>query len=137
MTAGGCLCRAVRYEIAIEPVFQVACHCRDCQYASGGSPAFVAVVPKAAFKITRGQVRTYWNKGDSGADVGRSFCEACGAPLFSEPKGIGDFVAVKVGSLDDPSAFRVQADIWMKSAQPWHVPHSGANRFETAPIRST
>ncbi|HEV2362830.1 MAG TPA: GFA family protein [Caulobacteraceae bacterium] len=133
---GGCLCGAVRYAFEGAPVFQVACHCRDCQYASGGGPALIAVVPKPAFRITRGQPRTYWSKGDSGADVGRSFCPECGAPVFSEPKAIGEIVAVKVGSLDDPSAFRPQADIWMKSAQPWHQPHEGAAQFETAPPRA-
>ncbi|MHB8528073.1 MAG: GFA family protein [Caulobacteraceae bacterium] len=132
---GGCLCRAVRYEISAEPVFQIACHCRDCQHVSGGAPALIAVVPKGAFKITKGRPRTYRSKADSGAEVARSFCADCGAPLFSEPAGIGEIVAVKIGSLDDPSAFHVQADIWMRSAQPWHAPHEGAAQFDSAPTR--
>jgi hypothetical protein len=40
---------------------------------------------------------------------------------------------IKVGSLDDPSAFKVQADIWMKTAQPWHRPHEGAAQFDGNP----
>jgi len=40
---------------------------------------------------------------------------------------------VKVGSLDDPAAFQVQADMWMSEAQPWHHPHNGAARFEANP----
>ncbi|HYT90611.1 MAG TPA: hypothetical protein VEL76_18025 [Gemmataceae bacterium] len=39
-------------------------------------------------------------------------------------------VSVKVGSLDDRSDFKVQADIWMKSAPPWHRPHDGARQIE-------
>src|SRR3974390_2630038 len=103
---GGCLCGAVRYEISAEPIFQVACHCRDCQYAAGGAPSLIVVVPRAAFRVTKGAARTYSSLGDSGAPVERNFCPDCGTPLWSEPKGIGDFIALKVGGLDDPSAFR-------------------------------
>jgi hypothetical protein len=36
---GGCLCGAVRYRVAAEPLAALACHCRDCQYVSGpGGP---------------------------------------------------------------------------------------------------
>ena len=36
---GGCQCGAVRYAITAEPLTAATCHCRDCQYASGGGPA--------------------------------------------------------------------------------------------------
>ena len=122
---GGCFCGAIRYELTADPVFQVACHCRACQYASGGAPTLAMIVPRAALKITKGQPRTFWAEGDSGGKVGRSFCEVCGSPVFSEPTS-GDIAVIKVGSLHDPSHFKVQADIWMGAAQPWHVAHEGA-----------
>jgi len=131
---GGCLCGRVRYEITADPILQLACYCRDCQYAGGGAPALIAVVPKAQLAVTKGEPKTFWSKGDSGGDVGRSFCADCGSPLFSEPKSVGVF-ALKIGSLDDPSKFHPQFDIWMKSAQPWHRPHEGAARFEEGPSR--
>jgi hypothetical protein len=36
---GGCLCGAVRYELNSAPKLSVSCHCRDCQYVSGGASA--------------------------------------------------------------------------------------------------
>jgi hypothetical protein len=132
---GGCFCGAIRYEIAGEPAFQFACHCRDCQYASGGPPTLGIVVPNAALKVVKGEPRTHWVTGDSGGKVGRSFCADCGTPLLSHPTAVGDFAVIKVGSLDDPSIFNVQADIWMKSAQPWHRPHPGAAQFSEGPAR--
>jgi len=35
-------------------------------------------------------------------------------------------MVVKVGSLDDPSAFKIGVDMWMSAAQSWHRPHDGA-----------
>ncbi len=131
--AGGCLCGAVRYEITAEPMFQVACHCRACQLTSGGSPTLAVIVPEAALKVTKGEPRTFWSNGESGAAVGRSFCETCGSPLFSKPAANSWIAVIKVGSLDDPSGFKVQADIWMGAAQPWHTGHEGAARFEGNP----
>jgi len=132
-TNGGCLCGAVRYELAGDPMAHIACHCRACQYVSGGSPTLVILYPKSALTMERGQVKTYWSTADSGATVGRSFCEACGTPLFAAPQDNAPFVAVKVGTLDDPSRFKPQLDIWRSAAQPWQAPHDGAVQFEQNP----
>ena len=128
---GGCLCGAVRYELTAEPVFQVACHCRDCQYTSGGAPTLAMIVPRPALSVTKGQARTHWVEGENGGKVGRSFCETCGSPLFSEPSG--GIAVIKVGSLDDPSGFSPQAYIWTKSAQPYHHMVEGVPRFAKQP----
>ncbi|HZZ35869.1 MAG TPA: GFA family protein [Caulobacteraceae bacterium] len=130
---GGCLCGAVRYELTAEPFAHVACHCRDCQYASGGAPTLAMLVPRPAINITKGEVRTYWCDGDSGGKVGRSFCEACGTPIFSEPASSGPIAVIKVGSLDDASDFSPQVYIWTKSAKPWHHIPEGVARFEGQP----
>ena len=34
---GGCYCKALRYEVDGDPVMKGLCHCRECQYISGGS----------------------------------------------------------------------------------------------------
>ena len=49
---GGCLCGAVRYTVS-QPITELrACHCRDCQKASGAGGTVNAMIPSSAVKIT-------------------------------------------------------------------------------------
>jgi hypothetical protein len=105
----------------------IACHCRDCQYVAGGSANLSWVFDGAGFELLQGEPRVYKAKAQSG---GSSFCGECGVHVFSVPDSNPHLVAIKIGSLDDPSGFRVDADMWMRSAQPWHRRHEGAGRFE-------
>ncbi len=117
---GGCLCGAIRY-VAEGPVLgSAACHCRDCQYVSGGAPAYVMVMPKASVRITRGTPKVFWNTAASGARRGRHYCPECGTPLFAENDAYPNAISIKVGSLDDSSSFRITAHFWTTSAPPWH-----------------
>ena len=114
---GGCRCGAVRYEM--EAVLSVAvCHCRDCQYASGGGPNYIALTPKDMFRFTLGEPARYTRPGGSGAPVTRMFCATCGTPLISEVAM--PIFAVKLGGLDDPAPYKPAAQIWTCDAPPWH-----------------
>ena len=67
-----------------EPVTAGACHCRDCQYLSGGGPAHVLVMAAGDVKMTKGEPRIYFSLSEAGHTVGRSFCEDCGTPVFAQ-----------------------------------------------------
>ena len=116
---GGCLCGGVQYEFSGEPVFGLLCHCRDCQRQSGGAYTAGLRIPAASFRITRGEAKLYVKTADSGNQVTRAFCPECGSMLFLEVSARPDLVAIRVGTLDDPSWFRPEADIFVQSAQPW------------------
>ncbi|MBO9708345.1 MAG: GFA family protein [Caulobacter sp.] len=131
---GGCLCGAVRYEITQSPMGAGACHCRACQYASGGGPNYVALIPKNGFKVTRGAPKRFTRPGGSGADVTRVFCGECGTPLWSE--GAMPFLPVKVGGFDDPSALEPGIHLWTSAAPPWHPIGPGRPTFPENPPMS-
>jgi hypothetical protein len=116
---GGCRCGAVRYEVEGKPTFQVTCHCRDCQYASGGAPAHTVILPSAGFRITKGEPRGHTVLSEAGTPVERLFCGECGTPLFARNDEHPELIVIKVGSLNDPGQFRPRAEIWVRSAQPW------------------
>jgi hypothetical protein len=121
---GGCLCRAVRYEVTAEPLAVMNCHCRDCQYASGGGYTTAVVVPRTAFRLLKGTPRTFATTGDNGKSVIRHFCAICGTPLFGQPPNQAIWV-VKAATLDDPSWLTMSGALYVKSAQPWaHIDHT-------------
>ncbi|MFY0480117.1 GFA family protein [Achromobacter marplatensis] len=128
---GGCQCGAVRYAVTDEPITAATCHCRDCQYSSGGAPAHALIFPAGSITMLRGQAKEHRYKGDSGHTVMRSFCAACGTPLFGGSEGMG-YEVVRAGSLDDPEAFHAKASLWTSSAPSWHhvdrnIPHFPQN----------
>ena len=132
MLEGGCFCRAIRYRIT-QPIAQAAaCHCRKCQYGSGGGPNYSALAPRDAVEITAGSPALHVSVADSGGEVVRLFCGACGTPIYSEGANL-PWRAVRVGSLDDPSAMRPALHIWSEAAQPWHHFEAGARVFPQGP----
>jgi hypothetical protein len=130
---GGCLCGAVRYEFVGKPRLAVSCYCRDCQYVSGGAPAYALLVSRDKLSVTMGKPKAYWTEAESGRRVAREFCERCGTPVFAYTAKKPDRVALKVGTLDDPSDFKPQLAIWMASAQPWHTLDISVARFQRLP----
>jgi hypothetical protein len=126
--AGGCACGAIRYEGSAAPIAVLNCHCRDCQRTSGTGHSTVAVVPTDSLRLLRGTPRSHASTADSGNEVKREFCPECGSPLFARG-GIPAFVAINVGSLDDPSWCVPTLDIWTHSAQPWDVMNPALPKF--------
>lgn len=129
---GGCLCGAVRYEIAAEPIMAGFCHCLSCQKLSGAGRAMQVLVPKAALSI-QGQTSAYRWTADSGNTVTTRFCPNCGSPLFGESNGMANAVAVRAVSLDDPSAVSPQMTVFTKRAQPWDHVETSLPTFPAMP----
>ena len=86
-----------------------------------------------AFEVTNGEAKVYVSMADSGAEIGRAFCAACGTPLWSVPSAETPFYPVKLGALDDPSGFEPVLHLYTDSAQPWHLMHEGVPKFGKMP----
>ncbi len=130
---GGCYCGAVRYAAEGDPVFKAQCHCRECQYYSGGHPNLTMGMPEAGFRYTRGTPRGF-RRSDLESPVTREFCGECGTPLLSRAPGVPGVVLLKVGSFDDPSLFGApQMAIYTMDRQPFHPLPEGIPSFERTP----
>lgn len=131
---GGCLCGSVRFECDPDQLFGASvCHCRDCQYASGGGPAAIVAAPETAFKLLQGKPQSFTVKGASGGDVTRQFCSECGTPLFSLLEIAPGIKVAKVGAFDDPSFFSPEMTVWTSSAPTWAHISSDIPSFPEAP----
>jgi hypothetical protein len=128
---GGCMCAAIRYECSAEPIATGMCHCRDCQRATGSAFAAALMVTRSAVAIT-GEVKYYKVTGDSGNSIDRGFCAHCGSRLFGLREN-ADFISIQAGSLDDPSLFKPQVDLYVASAQPWDYMNPELPKFAKFP----
>jgi len=117
--SGGCLCGKVRFSIDAEaPAVARVCWCRVCQYVGAGTGTANAVFPKDRLHVT-GELASYANVAESGNHMRRSFCPACGTPLFSEAAERPETIVVRIGALDEPSRVKPQMTIWTGSAPAW------------------
>ena len=132
MIKGGCLCGAVRYTAAAEPLVIRACWCRVCQFFASGNATINLAFPSDAVTIT-GELRDYPSNADSGRRMHRRFCPTCGVQLFSEAEERPQIIVVRAGTLDDPSLVVPQGAIWTASAPAWARIDPDLPHFEGQP----
>jgi hypothetical protein len=130
---GGCYCGAVRYRVEGEPIFKGQCHCRECQYITGGHPNAVMAMPAATFEYTKNSPKLF-RRSDLENPVTREFCPECGTHILGRGAGLPGAVLLKVGTLDDPSVFGgPQMAIFTIDKQSFHHIPAGVAAFERVP----
>lgn len=108
--AGGCLCRALRYEARGRPLRVTVCHCRFCQRATGSAYMVEPVFTNEAVRLTQGAPRIYQLRSEgSGKRVDVHFCDACGTKLFLTFERFETSCGVYAGTFDDPGWFEISA----------------------------
>lgn len=129
---GGCYCGQVRYTAEGEPLFKAQCHCRECQYITGGGPNYFMMMRASGFRYDRG-APSQFTRSDLDRPVTREFCSACGTHLVTRPPGM-PAVVVKVGTLDEPGLYgSPQVAIYTVDRQPFHCIAEGLPAFERLP----
>jgi hypothetical protein len=130
--SGRCLCGAVRFRLAGEPVAARLCWCRDCQHIASNGTAN-AMVPTDALEIT-GQLSEFLSTAESGNQIKRRFCPSCGSHLFANSSARPQFTVVRLGNLDDPSSIKPTMNIWATSAPTWACMDSALERVDKQPL---
>ena len=106
MRGGGCLCGAVRFEIAAPEVKFSVCHCRMCRRWSAGP--FMAVHCQANFTNDAGLT---WYRGSKWGE--RGFCGRCGSSLFwrlaNDPTAM---LGVSAEAFDDADDLRLDRHLY-------------------------
>jgi hypothetical protein len=129
---GGCYCGAVRYKVEGDALFRGQCHCRECQFISGGAPNLTMGFPITSFSYTKGEAKPF-QRADLDNGVVREFCADCGTHLVSKPPTM-PMAMLKVGTMDDPSLFGgPQMAIYLCDKQDFHQVPDGIATFDGLP----
>ncbi len=112
ITAGGCMCGAVRYEAAGEPLYIGYCHCRSCRHHSGAAVAAMLVLEPDKVRFTLGSLSVY----NSSPGVERGFCSRCGTSLTWQGHGL---ISLHIGTLDDPDEHAPTLHWRYEERSPW------------------
>jgi hypothetical protein len=91
------------------------------------------IVPAKAFKFLQGSPRFHASPSERAGQTHRGFCPDCGAPVVVKPDAVPQFVAIRTASLDDPSWFNPQVDVWVSDAHPWDQMNPALPKFEKYP----
>ena len=127
MLTGGCLCGALRYEIAGRVSAIWYCHCSKCRKVTGSAFHPGALCRSSAFRWTRGEDAIAEWRSPSGYTT--RFCARCGSPLPSALAG-GESFVLPVGALDQDPGSRPVRHIFAGSKAPWFEISDGLPRFE-------
>ena len=118
---GGCLCRAVRYEVRGAPYVSGLCHCTTCRKLTGSVFSATANWHRTEFQMI-GEVQTFER---------RQFCPNCGSRLFLLSD---DAVEIFLGTLDAaPVGIEPELEVWTVRREPWVPPVSDAVQFNENP----
>jgi len=118
---GGCYCGAVRYQCEGPPLMRGLCYCQTCQAISGGAGNLFMAINAMSFQFTKGTPGAF-NKNDRPGSPTRHFCQTCGVHLTARSERAPGAVLIKVGTLDDPSAFEgPQLVTWTSEMQKFHL----------------
>ena len=130
--SGGCYCGFLRYEANGDVEASIQCHCRECQYITGGNPNIIMILPLSGFEFVKGIPKTFKRK-DIEKAVTRLFCENCGTGIGTKNPNRPNSIILKVGTFDDPSIFKPDIAIFTIDKQKFHYIENGLKSFERRP----
>ena len=128
---GQCLCGAVTFALAADPLAVRVCWCRDCQHLAANGTVNM-LVPTSALTHS-GPLSEHVKVANSGNEITRQFCSSCGTHLFAKSNTRPQFRVVRVGNLDNPSSIQPGVNIWVASAPDWACLDSSLERVEHQP----
>lgn len=82
-----------------------------------------------------GEVKYFESKGSSGKMASRGFCPNCGSQIFGKPAAMPNMLAIRAGTLDEPSEYKPQVDIFTSHAVAWDVMDQNLPKSPRMPIQ--
>ena len=113
--SGGCSCGEVGYKLRNAPLFAHACHCRDCQKASGSAFGITIIVLEGDILLVHGKVVS----GKICERRTEFTCKSCEDVIYRTANNHPATALLKPGTLDDLSMLQIGAHIWTVDKHAW------------------
>ena len=114
---GKCLCGAVSYSSAEDPIVAINCHCEDCRRSTGAVFGTNVMVPEDKVKIS-GEIKRYQHTADSGNTMTKMFCPACGSLVAGTSSGRQNVLSIRAGSIDDLNQIDPSINVFLDNRVP-------------------
>ncbi|MCJ1272850.1 hypothetical protein MMC21_000639 [Puttea exsequens] len=129
---GHCHCGQTEWDVKLDGDAHILCHCNACKLLSGGENTFNQMANQSDFKVTKGELKTYTYKGDSGNPTICYYCPNCTAHAYHHQTVLGSKIVVRTGLLEGGAKFPVAAEIYGKDMLSWQ-PKIAETVFQAAP----
>ena len=129
---GRCYCGKIKYEINGDIQASFQCHCRECQYITGGNPNVIMIMSFDGFKFVSGKPQEF-RRSDIENAVTRLFCSKCGTAIGTRSPLRPESIILKVGTFDDPSIFDPKIAIFTIDKQKFHYIDDNLKCFDKRP----
>ena len=136
MMTGRCLCQAIRYECAGQPILIAHCHCESCRRQTSSPVTTFILVPRTTLRFTQGQPKEF----SSSHGVWRSFCADCGSPIYYRTDRRPDDIDLYAVTLDDAARIAPECHVHSAEQLPWfevvdNLPRYAEGQTDAAPLR--
>ena len=136
MINGRCLCQAIRYECAGEPILIAHCHCESCRRQTSSPVTTFILVPRATLRVTRVQPKEFSSSkgsGEASAD--------CGSPIYYRTGRRPDDIDLYALTLDDAAGIAPECHVHSAEQLPWaevldDLPRYRGSTRSDPPLRS-
>lgn len=121
---GGCVCGAIRFKAAGEPLRVTICHCTWCQRRTGTAFGTEVVFDDAQIGFTGAGMTRYRHVSDeSGRWLDIQFCGRCGSNLGFTLEAAPGIRTLPAGAFDDPGWIRADRykvrHVFLRSRREW------------------
>ena len=119
---GSCGCDYVKYQVNTKPLVVHCCHCSYCQTQTGSAFVVNALFEADEIELLQGEVKEIVTPSPSGKSQTIARCPICQVAIWSNyyMRGLREKIRfLRVGTLDDPSAFPPDVHIYTETKQPW------------------
>jgi hypothetical protein len=117
--AGGCLCGAVRFTVALPTLFCGHCHCTMCRRNHGAAYVTSFAVSRSQVSVESGVDRL--TRYESSSHGSRSFCSGCGSSLFCVSTRHPEVVDIPLANMDAAIDRIPESHIYFDDRASWTV----------------